>query len=286
MNNITMKQSLLLIILSAFLIGFTIPPHTINDLQKLGLKGSVKNLIETKYKAVKQGDQLLKDTAIIYRSMKFNKEGYETESKYHQNGELFYSQEYIFGSQGEPLRMKQYDKNGKLHLAVDFQYDTNGRKSNAKYRYLDQSQYYAEDRHSEMLVEVYDMKLFTDVRYTYNFDGLLTDEEYYYDNGALMYKNLYRYDYKGNRSETVHFNAFERTSWLKKFKYDRDGRLIKSSLYISNRIAVESTFTYSFDSIGNWVNRTEEREVHKNILTEHIEEGPYITERVIVYYRQ
>lgn len=284
-NKMSVIRLLGLIMISATLVSFLAPVKSSSDVERLGLKGKVKNLIVTKYKAVMQGEQIVKDTVMIHRSMKFNREGYETESKYYQYDTLLYSREYILGTDGIPLRMKQYNKNGRLHLVIDFKYDSTGRKTEAHYRYLDQSQYFAENKYSELLEEVFDMRLFTTVKYTYNFDGLLTDEEFYYDDGQLMFKNLYRYDYKENLSELVHFNALEHTSWYKKFQYDRNGLLTESNLFVSNRIAVESTYTYTFDEQGNWTTQTEVRKVHRNILTENIDEGPFVTERTIVYYR-
>jgi hypothetical protein len=86
------------------------------------------------------------------------------------------------------------------------------------------------------------------------------------------------------KEEANYFNSRGNLSWRTDFKWDVDGKLLESNLYKDNRIALEAEYSYETDSMGNWIQCIQQRNLHYNVLTSHLDSNDYIIERKVEYF--
>jgi len=69
-----------------------------------------------------------------------------------------------------------------------------------------------------------------------------------------------------------------------KYRYNKYNDVFESKTYISNRLALTSTFSYVYDEYDNWISRTEKRKLQENLFTTNIDSSDILTQRIITYY--
>lgn len=277
-----MILALLIIITAWSLPGQDIEPLT--DLERQGLKGKVKSVLESRKSGFIPGENGSEGTVTYMKLSKYNEQGFETEVIIYNNNGKSSRVYFVFDTAGYPVGLNEYTDDGTLWLSVKYQVDKEGNKLQGDYEWLTKGGFDEIREKSELLYEVIDRHPWDKVIYTNDYRGFHLEESYRKNDGNELFKFAYRYNIHGNRSEMIYYNSKGRTSWETKFKYNRDHVLTESTVYKSNRIAARSAYTYSFDANGNWTRRHEKREVVYNILTTSLTGGDFLTERQFEYY--
>jgi hypothetical protein len=234
--------------------------------------------------ALEPGDISGKGEVTYKKLSKFNPEGFESEAVIYNNNGKSSKVYYLFDTAAYPVGLKEYTEDGNLWLTVSYKLDERGNRLEAQFDWQAKGGYDEIREKSEQLYELLDRSPWDRVEYTNDYRGFPREERYLKADGRELFKFTYKYDIQGNRTEMTYLNSKGRTTWEMKYKYDRDHHMISSTIYKSNRVAAVSKYTYTYDSRGNWISRLEKRDVIYNILTAHLEEGNFLTERVIEYY--
>ena len=266
------------------LLGFSDPDEPATDLEKLGLKGKVKSVMETRMSNAAGGKEKAEGGVTYKKLSKFNPEGFETETIIYNNNGKSSRLKYLFDTASYAVGLHEYTDDGTLWLTVSYKRDEEGNKLEAIFSWPEKAAYDEIREKSEQLYEVLDRSPWDYVVYENDYRGFHLEERYYHASGRLLFKFTYRYDIHGNKMEMIYFNSKGRTSWETKYKYNRDNQMVRSIIFKSNRVAATSEYAYQFDAQGNWVSRMEKRTVNYNILTQDLVEGSFMTERVIEYY--
>jgi len=279
-----MKRYLILLTGCLAFFGSTAQEKPLNDLEKLGLKGPVRSVRETRIShAVKRDSST--STFITFDEMtRFNQDGYENHITIYRDSKIFSLLRFSFDTSGYPSGLKEYTEAGTLWLSVTYKLDEKGNRIAATYDWPEKRGYDEIREKSDQLYEVLDRHPWDLVMFENDYRGFPLEEKYLTANGDMLFRFNYRYDIKGLKMEMTYYNFKGRTSWETKYKYDRYGNLVASTVYKSNRVAARSSYAYSFDAYGNWTTRTEKREVEDNIFTLSLEAGTFMIQREIEYY--
>ena len=272
---------------------------------KLNLKGKVKSIKETQYKATKKGDIYIKEPDNEYYSTNvittFSETGDEILStSINKDGMVTDSREYKYIKPGMESQWLNYNGKHELESKVTFEYDdkdylitktvfdTAGKiksKSRSNYNFTSNSTYEKQFVKDDGTLD--DDKYI----YTYNTDTLLADEESISPNSAFStYRIMYSYDSTKRLAEKTLHNSIAkdgedtRTAGFKtvsitKYEYDAKGNMIKESSelidFAGQSGMVTETYEYVYDTKGNWTKK----------ITHRVELGNYIiAEREIKYY--
>ncbi|MBW6460798.1 MAG: hypothetical protein K0B08_09510 [Bacteroidales bacterium] len=264
--------------------SFQTSAQKMTDLERLGVKGKVHSILETKYTILEESADMVRDKAILSRLTIFNPDGYESEVTTYENGKIASTSHYFFDGEGKQAEMKEYKPDGTLRHTVTYNYDDKGFRTEAVYHWVEQRFYDNNRERTEHVFEIFERNMYSRVVFLNDYRSLPLEENYFRDDGNLSYRYINKYDVFGNKTVMTYINPGGRTSWITKYKYDRNQNLLEGRVFKSNRTAVSSKFTSQYDLNGNWISRYEKREVVDNILTTQIERGDYLTEREIEYY--
>jgi len=265
-------------------VAHQLSAQKMTDLERLGVKGKVRLILETKYIIFDEGGDNVQDKIILSKQTIYNPDGYEAGIITYQNGEIASSSHYVFDGEGKQTELKEYKPDGTLRHTVTYKYDDKGFRTEAVFQWVEQQFYDNNREKSEHVFEIFERNMYSRVLYLNDYRGLPLEENYFRDDGTLSYRYISKYNVFGNKTAMTYINSGGRTSWVTKFKYDRYQNLTEGKVFKSNRTAVSSKFSYKYDLYGNWISRYEKREVVDNVLTTHIERGDYLTEREIEYY--
>ncbi|WP_120488692.1 hypothetical protein [Bergeyella cardium] len=235
-----------------------------NDLTEMNLKGKVKSIRETRYKAVEKFGEAVKVKGDISDSdieeLLFNEKGNIIEKNRFFYG-LYWKYTYKYDEKGNKIEGNYFNKDGSLCWKYTYKYDEKGNQIEENWFNPDGS---------------------LDKKYTYKYDekGNQVEENNFNKDGSLEDKFTYKYDEKGNQIETNWFN--EDGSLERKFtyKYDEKGNLIETNWFNEDG-SLERKFTYRYtyyDQKDNWTQRIEYE------IENDIEKASTITERIIEYY--
>ena len=271
-----------------FVSGFFMagPPAdtVLTDLEIYRLKGNVRSVTETRY-ALAEGADSNATTRVMYQKyMAFDQDGYLVESALYQDGKEFLVSKYSFGPNGKQAEMNEYNGDGSLNAHVLYTYDKKGNRTRADYQWAEQREIGEFIGNTDYYYEILNNDIYTKVIYKNEYRGYCTEEHYLRADSTLSFKFISKYDFRGNKLETGYYHESGRLSWMTKNKYDKYDNLVESRVYKSNYIAVLTHYAYQFDDVGNWTVRSEDREVHVNILTAGLEQGNMVTQRKIEYY--
>lgn len=266
------------------LAGFASTDEPVSDCERSRLKGDVKSILETRLNGVDIGDTLARGEITFKKLTKYNNKGFTTEAVIYNNNGKSSILSYKFDTAGYQTGLDEYTEDQTHWLSVEYKLDPSGNKLEAIFDWLGKGGYDEIREKTEQLYEVIDRNPWDRVIYKNDYRGFHLEEVYMKNSGKKLFKFRHRYDILGNRIEMIYYNSKGRTSWETKYKYDRNNHLVESILFKSNRVAAISKFTYEYDPEGNWIRRVEERKVHYNILTAHLVEGTFVTEREIEYY--
>jgi len=255
-----------------------------NRLENMGIHEKVKTIRETKTSIPDSINPELESKVISDRLLSFNKEGYLIETKVFKAGQLFSTIVYHYDTNNYPLGFKEYNADGSIYLEAVYMTDENGYISEAIY---DRSMQKAFDqRRTEIDIEYekYYNNLFRRVIFKNDHKGRVLEEIYLKPDSSLAYKLLHRYNFRGKLKENKYYNSAGNLSWKKIFRYGEKGFVSEIRMYISNYLALTSTFTYRVDANENWTYRRELRRKQNNIYTTELSEKTRVTKRIITYY--
>jgi hypothetical protein len=284
MRTPSIKGCLIPLFLLALFQGGTIPKKGITDLEKYRLKGKVKSMMETRYTVGEGADSLTKDKILYQKYTEFNYAGYESSYILYKDGKPSLSGNFLFGPEGWQTGLDEYRADGTLNAHVVYFYDTKGFRVKARYRWGENREIGDLAENTDYYFEILNSDLFTIVVYKNEYRGFCLQEDYLRADSTLSFRFVSRYDFHGNKTESSYLHGNEHTSWITKNNYDLYDNLIESKVFKSNRIAVETKYTYQFDGQGNWMVMREDRNVNLNILTEGLEKADMLSERSIQYY--
>ena len=229
-------EKIILVILSVLCLVSCNQSEKKNDLTEENLKGKVKSIKETTYKAIEKFGQIEKgdvlvDSSAVYtdygRFKIYNEKGNKIEeNRYNSDGSLYYKVTYKYDGKGNKIEVNHYDSNGSLILKYTYKYDENGNKI--------EECWYNED--GSLIVK------FTP---KYDENGNMMEVNNYDSDGSLHKKFTYKYDEKGNKIEINNYNS--------------DGRLDS-----------KTTYKYEYDKNNNWTQRIEYKNTIPNSITERI----------------
>ena len=266
-----MKKLLLLLFIP---LVFACSDDVKNNLDNQNLNGNVESLKQIKYGVIEKFGEVYKDESNILTGFnisyisKFNRKGYETESKMYSDVNAFYliikyeydnknlrierrdfsEYEDLPVTEKSPLVHRivyKYDEEGKLIQSEGF--DEEGPQYFYKYKYFDN-----ENKMEQMLYLINGKRISGEI-YKYDNDGKVLEKSNYKTEGLLETKSSYKYNDNGNLIEELYENYIRHGDVkrkIQKFKYEK------------------------FDSENNWL---------KQII---FEDGKAleITERTIKYY--
>ena len=240
---------------------------TKNDLQKEGLRGSVKSVKETTYQAEVKDGEIQKGKIFIQLIKTFNEKGNILEENGcwpDRNDNL--KNTCIYDHNEELLGVICYidiDKiNGtdyKIYFATIYKNDNIGNK-------IEEKNYNQGTKLNSISTFKYDEK------------GNCIEDSAYSPNGSLNSYSIYQYDDKGNK---IKENDYKSDGTLKSksgFKYDNYGNNIEYVSYkLDGIIDHKTVYSYEFDAKGSWIKKFT-YDGNNNTLFD-------IVERKIIYYK-
>ena len=176
----------------------------------------------------------------------------------------------VFSQKGYLTKIVYYDKNNNYSYEKRFsyEYDEQGNRTEGK-MYFNDGDYLLTTYDDKGYITggyLYQNKTQFELKTTYNDDGNLI--AYYLQDTEILYK----YDKNQKVVEENHKN--DKENWDIIYSRAKNGTVTEEQIYRNGVLDEKSTFIYTFDEKGNWVERT----LYKNRTP--IE----ITERVIDYY--
>ncbi|MCF8350243.1 MAG: hypothetical protein K9H15_03700 [Bacteroidales bacterium] len=250
----------------------------------MGIHEKAKTIRETKTTIPDSINPDLESKVISDKLMTFNKEGFLIETKVYKDGQLYSTINYHYNDNNHPLGFSEFTANGSPYLKAEYVTDEKGYITEAVYDRSLQKGY--DHRRTEIDVEFekFFSNLFKRVIFKNDHKGRALEETYLKPDSSLAYKLIHRYDFRGNLKETKFYNSAGNLSWKKTFRYGKKGFVSEIRMFISNYLALTSTFTYQVDANENWTYRRENRRKEHNIYTTGLSEKKRITKRVITYY--
>jgi len=192
--------------------------HQKTDLDEMQVKGKVKTVTETEYRAAKKFGELQKEAmkdSIIYT---FNSFGNILE---------------------KDLYVSQRENATAILITKDtYQYNEKGKVTQWDYFELDEKNIKGDLLHKKKKL------------YSYNQKDLLTEINYYGETNNLTERDIYKCDSKDNVSEVNDYNGDGSLSRKYTYSYDSKGGLSESKFYNQNEVL---QITYRYDVKGNQV---------------------------------
>ncbi len=221
---------------------------------------------------------------VFHTVSEFSKSGMLTVVKEFRDGQLFSKKVYDYSVDQQLLGYGDYNADGSLYLKVKYSFDENGFLIGEKFDRTQQKLYNPNRQKVFQEYEKIYENMFVEIIYKCDFKGHKIEEKYLNANGSLSRLFTYKYDYRFFKTEEKYYNAERRPVWRTKFKQNSHGFVQECKKYISNRLAVTSTFIYQYDTQGNWIERFEKRKVEDNILTVEISRNDIVSTRIIAYW--
>jgi len=282
-----MKSNIRIVVIIFFIPNFISSCGNLNnDLHDYNLKGKVKSVRETSYKAIDRFGEIQKGDIIDefslfsnYYVLYNNRGNILTEIEYDLDGSIDNKSTYSYdknnrvleiiwlnndGSQdrwiskydehGYLVEDKWYEDDGSLYLKYQYVNDNNG-------NILSTSCYAADGTLKSKFIKKYDQK-----------NNLLEHKEYN-SLGEIILEQQNRYDKSGNRIEKI----YKRSDFynMSLSSYDDKNNVIEEIDYSSDgKVKEKRTYSYEYDKKNNWTTKIHYR--NGNPL--------YIIEREIMYY--
>jgi outer membrane lipoprotein-sorting protein len=119
------------------------------------------------------------------------------------------------------------------------------------------------------------------IKYIYDNQGKISEERKFDAKGVQFFKTIFKYDAKGQVSETIYYNK-NNISANNYLTYDGKGNLtelefIPTKFNMTNETVIQRFIDYQFDAQGNWTKRT-------LAVTSNQDGKP--TENQTIYYRK
>ena len=229
-----------------------------NDLTEENLKGKVKSIKETTYKAVDKFGQIKKGN-VFYDGFSspftiiYNEKGNQIKiCRYDKYGKIDNKNTYKYDEKGNIIEHNTYD-DGRLVFKDIYKYDEKGNK-------IEKNHYY------------YDGRLDYKTTYKYDEKGNNIEENIYdYDYDGYGSKYTYKYDEKGNNIEKNYYGSNGRLDYKNTYKYDEKGNNIEENTYYYDDRPIENySYEYEYDKNNNWTQKIQYRNTIPNSITERI----------------
>ena len=217
-----------------------------NDLNKMNLKGKVKSLKETSYKAcILFGDiqkcerermdwnnLLYSISCYIDSYIIFNSKGYKIEENhYTSKGSLDNKETFNYDENGNKIEENNYISDGLLFCKWINKFNLKGKIIESNFYYLDGS-------------------LGGKNIFNYNEIENQIEESSYKSNGNLEWKHTAMFDTKGNQINFIGYKPDGSLDWKDTYKYDKKGNLIEENSFESDG-SLKWKKTYIYNLIGN-----------------------------------
>ena len=276
-----MKQQITLVILAIILSAFSTNNKPPTHLDKMELKGNIESIRKI-VNVIKptSGNILISSTLSAFNTTGMLREIIEL-----KNHKLFSKKVFSYSAEDELMGYTDYNSDGSVYLEVICSNNEKGHITSEHYNRTSQKLYDEDRQRVDVEYEKIYKNLFTEVIYKSDFKGYTLEEKYLRADGSLSHKYTYKYDYKYKLLELKYFNSEGKSVKRIKYRYNKNGQVEESKTYISNRLALTSTFSYEYDSFNNWIRKYEERQVVENIFTEGISKDNILTKRIIKYNR-
>ena len=187
-----------------------------NDLTEENLKGKVKSIKETTYKAVDKFGQIEKGDVLNNYFNIYNEKGNKIEDNfYDSDGNLSSKDTYEYDEKGNNIEKNNYDSDGSLNSKTTYKYDKKGNK--------------IEDNSYDS-----DGSLNSKTTYKYDEKGNNIEKNNYDSDGSLNSKTTYKYDEKGNMIEYNTDGRFGE-KYTYKYEYDKNNNWIQQVTYEDNK---------------------------------------------------
>jgi hypothetical protein len=186
-----------------------------------------------------------------------------------------------YNEKGNKLRTESYDLKNNLELITVYGYLDGVRVSASKFIQREYGPsvgigvggYLPSNRESDPRY---------DHRFEFKYDGKkrLTEKKDFSSNGDLLRRYVYKYE--GNQKEESVYLANGSLSWRSVYVFDDKGNVIEVTDFTPDgAVTAKRSYTYEFDSNGNWTKRT----ISWNVVSERLRRmQPNVHLRTIAYY--
>ena len=184
-----MKKIILAILSVLYLVSYG-QLEKKNDLTEENLKGKVKSIKETTYKAVDKFGQIKKGNVLNNYFTIYNKKGNTIEgNEYYSDGSLNYKTTYKYDEKGNKIEKNTYKYDGSLNYKTTYKYDEKGNKI---------------EKNIDGSVDRLGYK------YTYKYDekGNTIEQNIYYHGSRPAENYSYKYEYDKNNNWTQEIEYF------------------------------------------------------------------------------
>lgn len=264
-----------------FLFVINIAFGQTSDLKQNNLKDSIASIHEiiSSTPVSSEGSAEIISNNITY----YNQKGFIEKVVSYRMDTVFSYCAYNYLNDSVLTRQEEYNYDNSIYLTINYTYSSNQSRK-ADYDRSFQKSYDHQRKSIDIEYEEYYKRLYTYSITQYDHKGYITEEKYYSQNGNPRFTYKYKYDYKYNRVEVKFYNNSGKLSWRKKLKYNTDGFVEQATLFLSNRIARKSTFSYETDNNENWTKCIEKRVLYDNFFADNLDDNTVITSRKINYY--
>ena len=184
-----MKKIILAILSVLYLVSYG-QLEKKNDLTEENLKGKVKSIKETTYKAVDKFGQIKKGNVLNNYFTIYNKKGNTIEgNEYYSDGSLNYKTTYKYDEKGNKIEKNTYKYDGSLNYKTTYKYDEKGNK-------IEKNNYY------------YSGRLDSKTTYKYDEKGNTIEQNIYYHGSRPAENYSYKYEYDKNNNWTQEIEYF------------------------------------------------------------------------------
>ncbi|MES2702640.1 MAG: hypothetical protein V4649_08380 [Bacteroidota bacterium] len=268
-----MKFSILVVLCIGFSLSLSAQEE--NDLTAEKLKGPLKSIIIRGYRGEIKNGKPRKTRALHTTTKTFNRRGFLTETTSTIGGDTVAGQGITFKS---ARLIYKYDDNN--HLIGSTSYDANGRIKDSSIQAVDKMGnrvewviYKADGSRDWMYISEYDLA-----------GNLLETNEYKRE--KLETRHTYRYNDQNQCNMESEYNADNRLAWKETFKYDGKGNKTEVLDFKGNG-SFDARYTYKYNDIGKPVEeheyQTEDENKYKKILTKYDNDGNVVE---IVQYNE
>jgi hypothetical protein len=261
------------------------------DWDEMRLKGKVKTMTKTEFKATDSNGVVKKLYAGSLVTYTFNDSGFQTKMTRFDphTKEIDETSEYLYDDAGKLKKIQLKNQTGQIQWTHQFYYDDKNNqvadtivKENNKISMVYRYSYNEQGRRNEM--NGYGMKTdgdpdhFLKETYQYDSNGNRTEEkEQFYENGkeSSVTTKTYSYDPKTNQLKYKTYDSqgayslggADKTTYL----YDKNG-LLTGSTWGNMKGSVASKSIYKVDDHGNWIEETTyEKKVPVSVTVREIE---------------
>lgn len=255
-------RTFLLILLSFGFLSF-VGGKEKNDLEKQGIKGKVKSLTISTFKAKLKIGKVRKGDLVERLDFKFDSAGNMVEEiQYSPN--LQFKMTFKYDTKNRPIEDCLYKADGGISERTIFKYDSEGYKIEEDHLGINNSLkfkgIFKNDSKGNLIEEdSYDSSGKMEYKSVIKWDDKGNPiENYHYKRDSLFEKITYGYDEKNQMTEKVYYDKNNKITRKGLFKYNTSGNLCEEAYYKKGTdFEGQRKHTYeNNDEHGNWLKKT------------------------------